>query len=44
MKEADMAQVARGILRLINEGEAAVPEVKAEVMELCEKFPLYPEI
>ena len=36
--------VANGILRLINEGDAAVPEVRDMVLELCERFPLYPEI
>ena len=44
MKEDDMVAVANGILRLINEGEAAVPEVRDMVLELCERFPLYPEI
>ncbi len=44
MKEEDMVAVANGILRLINEGEAAVPEVRSMVLELCERFPLYPEI
>ena len=44
MKEDDMVAVANGILRLINEGEAAVPEVRSMVLELCERFPLYPEI
>ncbi|MBQ6403999.1 MAG: serine hydroxymethyltransferase [Oscillospiraceae bacterium] len=44
MKEDDMIAVANGILRLINEGEAAVPEVRDMVLELCERFPLYPEI
>ena len=44
MKEDDMVAVANGILRLINEGEAAVPEVRSMVLELCERFPLYPGI
>ncbi len=44
MKEDDMAAVANGILRLINEGEAAVPEVRDMVLDLCERFPLYPEV
>ena len=44
MKEEDMVAVANGILRLINEGEAAVSEVRDMVLELCERFPLYPEI
>ena len=44
IKEDDMVAVANGILRLINEGDAAVPEVRDMVLELCERFPLYPEI
>ena len=44
MKEDDMVAVANGILRLINEGDAAVSEVRDMVLELCERFPLYPEI
>ncbi len=44
MKEDDMVAVANGILRLINEGEAAVPEVRSMVLDLCERFPLYPEV
>ena len=44
MQEEDMVQIANGIVRLINEGEAAVPAVKAEVLALCEKYPLYPEV
>ena len=44
MKEDDMVAVANGILRLINEGDAAVAEVRDMVLELCERFPLYPEI
>ena len=44
MKEDDMVAVANGILRLINEGEAAVPEVRDMVLDLCERFPLYPEV
>lgn len=44
MKEDDMAAVANGILRLINEGDAAVPKVRSMVLDLCERFPLYPQI
>ena len=39
-----MVAVANGILRLINEGESAVPEVRDMVLDLCERFPLYPEV
>ena len=44
MKEDDMVAVANGILRLINEGEAAVNEVRDMVLDLCDRFPLYPEV
>ena len=44
MKENEMVAVANGILRLINEGESAVPEVRDMVLDLCERFPLYPEV
>ena len=43
MKEAEMRRIGGLILRLIREGEDAVAEVRSEVMELCERFPLYPE-
>ena len=44
MKEAEMRRIGGLILRLIREGEDAVAEVRSEVMELCERFPLYPEL
>ena len=44
MKEAEMRRIGGLILRLMREGEAAVHEVRAEVMELCERFPLYPGV
>lgn len=44
MKEAEMRQIGDMIARLLEEGEAAVPEVKAEVIELCRRFPLYPDM
>ena len=44
MKEAEMRRIGELILRLIREGEDAVPEVRSEVMELCERFPLYPDV
>ncbi len=44
MKEPEMRQIGRMIVRLIEEGEAAVAEVKAEAVALCEAFPLYPEM
>ena len=44
MKEPEMREIGRMIARLVNEGEAAVPAVKEQVIALCEAFPLYPEI
>ena len=44
MKEAEMRQIGNMISRLMDEGEAAVPVVKEQVIALCEKFPLYPEM
>ena len=44
MKEAEMRQIGELILRLVREGEDAVPAVRSEVMELCERFPLYPGV
>jgi glycine hydroxymethyltransferase len=41
MKEAEMDLIAGFIARLVQEGESAVPQVKEEVIALCEKFPLY---
>ena len=44
MKEPEMRKIGAMIARLIDEGEQAVPEVKEQVIALCEQFPLYPEI
>ena len=44
MKEQEMHQIGAMIARLVNEGEAAVPQVKEQVIELCRQFPLYPEL
>lgn len=44
MKEAEMRKIGGYIAKLIEEGETAVPEVKANVIELCREFPLYPEL
>ncbi len=44
MKEAEMRRIGDMIARLLEEGQAAVPEVKAEVIELCRRFPLYPDL
>ncbi len=44
MKEAEMTQIGHLIGRLIREGEDAVSAVREEVLELCRRFPLYPEL
>ena len=41
MKEPEMRTIARLIARVIHEGEAAIAEVKVEVLSLLERFPLY---
>lgn len=41
MKETEMVLIAQLITRIIREGEAAIPDVKHAVLELCKKFPLY---
>lgn len=42
MKEEQCYVIADLIAKAIKEGEAAVPQVKAQVLALCEKFPIYP--
>lgn len=42
MAEVEMVEIGNMIVKLINEGDAAVADVKSRVIELCEKFPLYP--
>ncbi len=44
MKEPEMVLIGDLISRLMEEGEAAVPAVKEQVIELCRRFPLYPEL
>ncbi|MEG1547166.1 MAG: serine hydroxymethyltransferase [Clostridia bacterium] len=41
LTEQDMVRIATFIARVVNEGEAAVAEVKAGVMEMTKKYPLY---
>ena len=41
LREADMDQVADFIVRIIRGGEEAVEGVKADVIAMCERFPLY---
>ena len=40
--EEDMTEVGGIIVRLLDGGEAALPECRDRVAALCEKFPLYP--
>lgn len=42
MGENEMVEIGNMIVKLINEGDAAVADVKGRVIELCENFPLYP--
>lgn len=42
MAEVEMVEIGNMIVKLINEGDAAVVDVKRRVIELCDKFPLYP--
>lgn len=44
MKEEEMKEIGSMIVRLISEGEGAVDDVKQQVIALCERFPLYPEM
>ena len=41
LKENHMRQIAAWIARVVREGEACVPQVKAEVEALMANFPLY---
>ncbi|MBQ4579235.1 MAG: serine hydroxymethyltransferase [Clostridia bacterium] len=41
LKEEHMVMIAKWIARIVNEGESAVPAVKAEVEALMKNFPLY---
>ncbi len=41
LKEPEMEQVARWIARVLREGEAAVPEIKAQVEAMMAGYPLY---
>ncbi|MBE5776471.1 MAG: serine hydroxymethyltransferase [Clostridiales bacterium] len=41
MKETEMAQIADWIVRIIRDGENAVPRVKEEVEAMTGRFPLY---
>ena len=41
MQEDEMRKIAQWIARVVREGGAALPQVKEEVLSLCERFPLY---
>lgn len=42
MKEDDMTAIGKIIVRLLDEGESAVPACRELVIALCERYPLYP--
>ena len=44
MKDHDMRLIGHLIGRLAREGESAVNEVKEQVLALCGRFPLYPDL
>ena len=44
MTETEMEIIADLITDLLEKGEEAVPEAKEQVLELCGKFPLYPNM
>jgi glycine hydroxymethyltransferase len=41
LKEAEFTQIGGFIAKIVKEKEAAVNEVKEDVLTLCAKFPLY---
>lgn len=44
MGEDEMHDIGKMIVRIINDGDKAVDDVKQQVLSMCERFPLYPEI
>ena len=44
MGEEEMRQIGAFICRLVDEGEDAVASVRAQVLDLCARFPLYPDL
>ena len=44
MGQAELRQIGASIARLMDEGESAVPQVREQMIELCHRFPLYPEL
>ena len=43
MGETEMREIGKMIVRIINDGETAVNDVKQQVLEMCSRFPLYPD-
>ena len=43
LKEPEMVKIAGWIAKVLREGEAAVPQVRAQVEELMKHYPLYQE-
>ena len=43
MGEDEMCEIGKMLVEVIKNGEAAVEDVKRRALELCERFPLYPE-
>ena len=44
MGEDEMRDIGKMIVRIINDGDKAIDDVKQKVLSLCDRFPLYPEI
>ena len=44
MGEDEMREIGKMLVEVIKNGEAAVEDVKQRTLELCERFPLYPEM
>lgn len=44
MGEGEMRQIGEMIVRIINEGESAVADIKQQVLSMCARFPLYPDM
>lgn len=44
MGKDEMRDIGKMIVRIINDGDKAIDDVKQQVLSLCERFPLYPEI
>ena len=42
--EEEMHTLGSMIAKLVENGESAVGEVKEQTLELCRRFPLYPEL